>query len=408
MTGIYKGRDAVWSWAAGTEGSPVSEAGYPVFDDFTLDPEIRDTVNNFTAGTIYQLAPQIVGKKMAASLRMPMFQQATIATVPPVYGKFLRMAGMSETDSGSTFVYTAADVNFATDDVAGSCYPGDIKFNIDNHLLPLFTSAVAEVAFELVAPGLPTLAVNLLGQRALAYPIDTTQVTMATPTYPVPIGSTSITLTRVAPVVTGAATAIGTTTLTDSAATFLTSGVQPGDVITNTTDGSTGGGVVTSVTGETTVVHTALTGGAGNDWVNADAYTIAAGAAPVEVVRRVYLPLGNVLTERPGVGGINAYYSPRITERSNAIYSIDLDMPVRTDYDWQRCIDTMGREPTASYFTVAITHNSGGAAGSVLAWTFRARPFGKVSISRGSGGQLGVGLQLMQDYSGTKLTLTVS
>jgi hypothetical protein len=29
----------------------------------------------------------------------------------------------------------------------------------------------------------------------------------------------------------------------------------------------------------------------------------------VEVVRRMVLPVGNVLTERPGIGGINAYFA---------------------------------------------------------------------------------------------------
>jgi hypothetical protein len=85
-----------------------------------------------------------------------------------------------------------------------------------------------------------------------------------------------------------------------------------------------------------------------------------------------------------------------------------MDMPVRSDYDWQRCIDTMARDPSTSYFSASITHNSGGAAGSVLNWTFHARPFGKASIGRGGGGQLSLGLQFLQHYSSGALTLIVS
>lgn len=63
----------------------------------------------------------------------------------------------------------------------------------------------------------------------------------------------------------------GVCTLTDATKTFISSGVNPGDQISNETDVSDG--VVLSVTSETKLV-VALFGGTGNDWTNADAYTL--------------------------------------------------------------------------------------------------------------------------------------
>lgn len=407
MTGIYIKRNAVWSWAAGTENTPVSEAGYPVLDDWTVDPELRDVLGTFDGGSIYALFEHITGKRMAGSFAVPLFQQPTIATVPPVYGALLRACGMEETDSGSTFIYAAASPKFATDDVPGVTYPKNLRLNIDNHLLPLFTNAVGNVAFELVAPGLPLARFDWLGQRATAYNIDAAQTAMTYPVHPVPVGSTTINITRNAPAVTGTATGTGTTTLTDSAATFLSRGVQPGDVVTNSTDGSTGGGVVTAVTSETTLTHTALTGGSGNDWQVNDEYSIAAGAPVIARCTRLFLPLGNVLSEQPGIGGVNGFYQPRIIDRSQALYTLELEMPVRTDFDWQREIDTASGDPSRS-LSFSVIHNSGGAAGSVLTWSFTAKPVGKAAISNGNAGQLMLGLSLRQHYASGPLTLVVS
>lgn len=76
--------------------------------------------------------------------------------------------------------------------------------------------------------------------------------------------------------VTGSATAAGTKshgqcTLTSSTSTFVTSGVEAGDVIYNTTDQSNG--IVLSVTSETALV-TALFDGTNNDWTSSDAFVI--------------------------------------------------------------------------------------------------------------------------------------
>jgi len=68
----------------------------------------------------------------------------------------------------------------------------------------------------------------------------------------------------------GAATA-GEATLTDTAATFVTSGVQPGDIVHNTTDASDG--YVLTVTSETALV-TALFNGTDNDYTSGDSYVI--------------------------------------------------------------------------------------------------------------------------------------
>ena len=61
-------------------------------------------------------------------------------------------------------------------------------------------------------------------------------------------------------------------TLTDTAATFVTNGVQPGAVVNNTTDGSLA--EVIAVISETQLTVTALTGGSDNQWDSGDAYTI--------------------------------------------------------------------------------------------------------------------------------------
>lgn len=65
------------------------------------------------------------------------------------------------------------------------------------------------------------------------------------------------------------------TQLTDTAATFLSWGVRAGNVITNTTDGSSC--TVTTVDSETQITHSALSGGAEDDWDSGEAYTIDPG-----------------------------------------------------------------------------------------------------------------------------------
>jgi hypothetical protein len=73
-------------------------------------------------------------------------------------------------------------------------------------------------------------------------------------------------------VLTGTYTAGGpsTTTLTDSAATFIASGVKVGDIVTNISDGSAG--AVASVNTATQLTVEALAGGSGNNFVNGDVY----------------------------------------------------------------------------------------------------------------------------------------
>tara|TARA_R110000822_G_scaffold120633_1_gene254108 strand:- start:2939 stop:3706 length:768 start_codon:yes stop_codon:yes gene_type:complete len=71
---------------------------------------------------------------------------------------------------------------------------------------------------------------------------------------------------------TGAATSSGTTTLVDTAAMFARHAAQPGDVLRNVTDGSAA--VVIAVSADDTLTHTALTGGAGNDWDIADVWEL--------------------------------------------------------------------------------------------------------------------------------------
>jgi hypothetical protein len=60
--------------------------------------------------------------------------------------------------------------------------------------------------------------------------------------------------------------------LTDSAASFILSGVEIGDRVNNTTDGSTA--LITAITA--TTITGVLAGGGSNDWVTGEAYTIEA------------------------------------------------------------------------------------------------------------------------------------
>lgn len=77
---------------------------------------------------------------------------------------------------------------------------------------------------------------------------------------------------RSTPTETGTTTSTGTTTLTDTSATFQTSGITRGANVTNHTDGSVA--TVLDVLSETQLTHTALEGGANNDWTISDSYNV--------------------------------------------------------------------------------------------------------------------------------------
>ena len=64
-----------------------------------------------------------------------------------------------------------------------------------------------------------------------------------------------------------------TTVLTDSAASFITEGVQVGDRVTNTTDSPNSAGEITARTA-TTITVGSLSGGTNNEWRNGDAYKV--------------------------------------------------------------------------------------------------------------------------------------
>ena len=78
------------------------------------------------------------------------------------------------------------------------------------------------------------------------------------------------------PLETGTVTTADATgvTLTDTAATFQTNGVEVGDVVYNSTDG--GAGIVTSITSETVLVCAAgLAGGTNDDFGSGDSYEVS-------------------------------------------------------------------------------------------------------------------------------------
>lgn len=77
---------------------------------------------------------------------------------------------------------------------------------------------------------------------------------------------------RTTPLESGTITTGGTTTLTDSTATFQTNNVGLGDLVMNVTDGSQA--TVISVTSETDLTCTSLTGGTDNDFDITDVYRV--------------------------------------------------------------------------------------------------------------------------------------
>lgn len=88
--------------------------------------------------------------------------------------------------------------------------------------------------------------------------------------------------TAASPLDTGATTSAGAgTTITDSGATFVSSGVLQGMVANNTTDASTS--YVVSVDSETQITTTTLTGGSDQTWASGDTYTIFHGAVAIIV-----------------------------------------------------------------------------------------------------------------------------
>lgn len=100
--------------------------------------------------------------------------------------------------------------------------------------------------------------------------------------------------------------------LADSAASFLTGGVRPGDTVANSTDGSSC--TITAVTA--TGITCTLSGGTDNDWDASDAYTLT-GA-----IKRVFVNDGATLTVNYADG------SPAATITANAY--IDLSAPTIT------------------------------------------------------------------------------
>lgn len=105
-------------------------------------------------------------------------------------------------------------------------------------------------------------------------------------------------------------------TLTDSGATFVTSGVLPGMMVRNVTDGSVG--VVDSITSETELVLEArLSGGTENDFDVSDAYEINRLVRAYNGSDTVYVPF---LDEKRTSAG---------TSSSTIVYGADIDVLVR-------------------------------------------------------------------------------
>ena len=94
---------------------------------------------------------------------------------------------------------------------------------------------------------------------------------------------------------TGTITTAGTTTLTDSAATFVTDGIGPGDRIENTTDSSFAR--VVTVDSETQLTTSTLRNGTLNVWTSADAYKIPGLGYEISSSWNYKFPISVRLTE---------------------------------------------------------------------------------------------------------------
>lgn len=107
--------------------------------------------------------------------------------------------------------------------------------------------------------------------------------------------------------------------LTDSAAAFVTDGVQPtaglqtGDTVSNTTDGSSG--TITAVTA--TTVTATLSGGSDNDWDTSDAYTIipARGLEAYDIYAELTLARGGTTTNAPKLRAFSYSYDLKALKR---------------------------------------------------------------------------------------------
>ncbi|MEL6853814.1 MAG: hypothetical protein AAFO83_01755 [Cyanobacteria bacterium J06607_13] len=102
-------------------------------------------------------------------------------------------------------------------------------------------------------------------------------------------------------------------TVTDSAATFVTDGVQVGDFVFNATDGSWGN--VKSVDSETQLTITKLVGGANNDWGASDAYEIGILPKTFTTGDTIYVPY--------------AFGEATGTSFTNSVQLVDANRPVR-------------------------------------------------------------------------------
>lgn len=364
----------------------------------SVDPLRVDSYNAYTTGTEYAGVNMNVGEVYEFAFRTFLMGVGTPGSgVLPHWDTLIKAAAFSETDSNEsntagTFTYVAGNTNFTDDAVAGVCDPVDIVYNVDRRLWKTMTNCVADGAIRIETGQLPMIEFNFWGRVPSGHAVDTALVTKGADFDITPFRSESVTITfeEHADAYEGAATSTGTTTLTASAANFLNYGVQPGWIVTNTTDGSTGGGVVTAVTA-TTLTHTALTGGSGNDWQISDAFSVEPPASFTAAdwdVRSIVLPFGNNCQHVPDIGEPNSYGDPRIIGRSGGVfYTFDINEPNRAAaYDWERAARAANGNDSR-YYTVTIAINASGTAGNRFEISFDGKPTlkgGELSGSVGS------------------------
>jgi hypothetical protein len=120
---------------------------------------------------------------------------------------------------------------------------------------------------------------------------------------------------------TGVTTADGTgTNLIDTSANFTNATDDPivGDIILNITDSSWG--VITSIDSATSITHTPLTGGTGDDWGGSDTYAINAVPYDLNAADTAYVPILDVIA----TGG-----DPVNVSSANLVYLADIPVLIR-------------------------------------------------------------------------------
>lgn len=156
------------------------------------------------------------------------------------------------------------------------------------------------------------------------------------------------------------------TTLIDSAATFITDGVNPGMIVENETDGTTNRAYVTSVDSETQITHTAITGGSDNQWELTDTYNVRKIATGGQKAWLGYVQKDNSLLITNNRFGLFSWNVCKFDIETETM------IDVRYKYDYEDPDDGGGGTCTSEVCVAAGTAGSDAWAGVLNDWEQRS------------------------------------